>query len=543
LITEKNRKKIEETALYIKESNLIEKFPGVKIENLLTFPHASGIDFTSKYFYIKSETGRKYYCKETEKISTHLLYLHFTGKVTIGLTRFPHSKIRCIDIDKRSNEIETCKIVDKLVEELGTPFYIEYSPSSGGYHIYFQFDQYISDGRWKQYEEHFYKKYNMIIEIQTNNKVMRVPISAEYEYGGIYLNDGISDIRVYDLGDLDTKLLHYTDPNQEIITTPNIFKLIKEPIISYIKNKNNEVIEKDYSYGCGTRYSKHFAIGFEVIRNKKDATFDDYIIACEKYNDGTSKDMKKIKPTRNRMLLKQWQWIREEYGEPDCSEHMEFFSDEEIWLASATKNKNIFSNFIFEEFDFEDGEYEFYRKLVYDGYTEQKIGKLHGKVHERFVNDTMLVIEHLLSYEKFRSDNGYNYTDEKYQFLNEGVPFGLIHQNSISNYFSIKNIRRIMKFLVNINFLTPLSDSNGFEYSFKNFRHVKHYVLTFKLLYINYNYAVVNMIVPPSETPGNINNVSNFFFNDNDNYSLVGLEGIHLRERLLRWREKLGNNE
>ena len=132
------------------------------------FMFYSGFDTLSSSFRFKN-LNTKTWVHKKETISSAWLWKHFNKQVIVSLPHNDKSNIYWIDIDARNNIVKLKNMIPQLINKIikAEPFYIEYSPASGGYHLAFRFD-FINHLAWKNLTKYVkektrYKAYNIEI--------------------------------------------------------------------------------------------------------------------------------------------------------------------------------------------------------------------------------------------------------------------------------------------------------------------------------------------------------------------------------------------
>ncbi len=491
---------------------------------LLKFSSKTGLDFTDKEVFIKSRHDRRYLKKDRDYFSIHYLLDHLSGKRTYALRRFEHSKVYIIDIDLRSQtqHKDLNKITEQLELDLGKAFYTE-ERLNEGFHLYYEFDNYVSSKAWKLLEATYLQKYNMAIEIKCNNEIMRLPLSFDYTLRSSKYRKSLTPNQC-----LTTFLRHVVTKVPSILQVSNTSENTLRISTKDSKENTQTSTQIDFSYGCGTRLEHQIPIGFNLLNKNNNATYETYVEECELWNDGTSKDMNLSDNQKHKILDKQWNWITNKFN----SNYSTHKSDSEISFNNFHDNTNIYKDFtIDEDFEFSDTEHVRLEKFIKQNYKKLKIGKIGGKSEAKFIMNSFLILEFLYSTRQFRQDQEYEYIDEDFHFLNEGVPFGVKLRDTLAQYHQITNIKKILKFLIDTELLILLKDKDGFSYSYKGNSYTKHYILN-DLIFRDsiYNKYLYGFSGHPYAGSVNINNVVNFF--QSSDKSLLDLGGIGLSERL-----------
>lgn len=478
-----------------------------------------GFDLTKKFIYQKKRNSREYTKRKVKSINDTLILEHLAGIKTISLPLYEKTKYVVIDIDQRSNPLHrTDDITDMLCDDeyFGYPFFAEQSLETNGFHLYFQYDSYLSKAKAKAIEGYFKDTYNYIIEIKVAGDNLRLPFSTSYiPLAGFSLES-------------------FDNPNEE--ETPEFFSNFLDPIIEVNKSSGAKeyLSRREFHYGNGTRYENQFRLGFHVLRMNNNATLDDYIEACEFWNDGTSKDMKLPDSKKLKMLESQWNFILSKF------EASPFYEEKVSDWQALYKDNQLF-NIRESKFKFDSEDSLKLNKILRYYYQKLKIGKIGTKSHERFIEDSIKTLEFLYGSKEYRDINGYSYNEE-FKELEKGVPFGHKLQKSIAEHYNISNIRKVLLFLREIGLLEDIFLENGYSYSYKNIRYSIHYILSsiFDLYYtLIYNLKSVYGPRPQREGDYYINNVANFLSEDIRIRSLLGGKRLNERLELIRKKVKL----
>lgn len=515
-----------------------------EVFEFLSIKSKLGFDLTQKEIYRKSQKSRDYYNQKVSNISDLKLLEHLSGKETYALPLLKQSKYVLVDIDARSNKsMDTNTIVKLITNEgfLGKPFFIEYSKKSKGYHLYYEFREYLSKDKVRAIEMFFKENYEAVIEIKIRGDRLRLPFSKSYDVYGVWDSNKVKELSFIEC--LDKFNSH------EILPINKFLKKFLDPIIEVEKNSSlknhikSTLSKREFHYGCGTRFNTQFKIGFHVLRLNKNATLDDYIEACEFWNDGTSKDMKKPEQQKLKMLEKQWVFIQDKF---EGSPYYDKESNENDW-KTLYEDSNLYK-IIDNEYSFDGEDLLKLKKIIKYHYQRLKIGKLKGKYQQRFVEDCIKTLEFLYGSKNYRDLEEYEYVEKEHKKLEKGVPFGNKLQKSVANHYNISNIRKVLLFLREINLLEDIVLDNGYSYSYKNIRFSIHFLLnSIYNLYYNLIYNIKKLNKNPLSPPSNIKYVENFLFQIiRDKRSVQLNKGdpnrYNLSERLKKVRNNLGLN-
>lgn len=446
----------------------------INYNKLKFFTKISGLDFTSSNYTLYSrESG---YINKQSHVKTKTLLYHFLSeKTAIALPRYEHSKIYIIDIDYRNNHRPLPGIIRDLVDLLGIPFYLEKGLSKG-YHLYFKYTEYISVEFWKWFIKYFKEKYKAEIEPIYGKKQIKVPYSLDYKAAGTYSYN--SRTQIY----------------KKVTCFDDVYKIFSSPKVNfppeiYIQNKEELKIESslkafrclydenehnvDFSYGCGTRHRMQIPLGFYTIKNK--GTFENFLQACYYWNDGSSKDMNLPYHKMIKVVEGVWKF---------CESHFngKIMADNNS-VQTTTKPNKLKIDFKF--YKMRDKEKNQLRELLRYYYRKYNIKcKPEGKIEKRIIEECVKIVEVMNEIKNYRQRLKYKYKNESMDYLNKGIPFGLELQKMVAKKFNIANIQEKIDFLEWIGIIQILKDENGFSYSYKKLRYVKHFIIrTIRKLY------------------------------------------------------------
>lgn len=509
------------------------------ILHIRKFPFVSGFDFAhAPGVYIRHPIERKFYFVHMKSIPTSMIIDHFEGKTTIGLPKHPNTKNVVIDIDDDRDtkyKIDTWEIVKTIVKYLGAPFYIEYSQETNGYHLYYQFKEYVSDNALKFFREYLLEIYKQVVEFKSIGRSMvRLPLSKSYRTAESYENfSKDSECSVERLVEIFSNVRPLPMPN--IFHSKNVWGSVAER-----EGKDNTVRnEKDYSYQAGARIKAQIEIGFSVIRNG--GTEHDFIDECVRFDNG-SKDMKLPIDKRDAYILQIFDWAKENY-EANAKGNSTFDD-----IDSVAKEQPYFYD---KGFEFTNQQSEDIQNVInfyahtHTNYTDAYI--------PFFVENLIKLFKHLYIKQLYDQDRPDRYTDDNLLPLNEGFLFPKSLRRKIAKELNIKNIDFAFRFLLKTGLLKILVSKDGYSKSYKGkSRWAHHYVLD--LQKINQASICISRIIESTNIP--INTIKYYslsktyklynkqlselgldtsFFQEDFPYSRPppdGLEGIHLRDRL-----------
>jgi len=455
---------------------------------ILDFPKKSGFDFYKKEIFVyQKDSSQKFIKIDVPYVSSNRLFEHFiTRNYTYALKLHENTTILPIDIDYRSQPYNLTKegyqnMVNNVIQYLGSnPFLIEYSESSKGYHIYFDYGIYLDPIKIKNIATVIKQKFGLIVEIKSKNNILRLPLSDEYhDNAGVY---NPKEPNLIEKKSTYQNLKNYLYRNTVVFPWKLHFipgDTLKHDREDYMKDISS--IQRDFTYGSGTRWENQIKIGFNLLYHNRNTSFEEFVSACEYWNDGSSKDMKLPEDKKEKLLQSMWKWITNNFKNVEKPKKNE----------SIISDDNCFPELFGADDDLRELSNKEYKNLKFHlnkAYLRLKIGKSNGKYHKRFVYDCLNVMEFLVSMDKFRKKAKYFYKKKEFKFLNHGIPVGLKLQNTIANHYGIKNIRKIFKFLQKAGFISKIYNDKGYSHSYKSINYSTHFTINYKfLLYININ--------------------------------------------------------
>jgi len=438
-------------------------------ERLLSIRTKIGADFTTGKFFIKEHNSRDYIFKSTQKgsISDNVFLSHFTGDNTIACYRFVNSKIYIIDIDQRSqsSNVKTETIRGKVISLIGKPFFEEFSDTSQGYHLYYEFIDYISDTAWKDFETLLYSDYGFVIEIVTRSKQFRLPFSVAYRKTP-------SDMKEFDefINSFSSHLL---------LEVP---KILKGKFGFSLQVEKKEKIEKDslsesYTYGCGTRWKSQIRLALYAQRNN--LSYMDYLALCEQFHNGTSKDV--LSQGMEKCILPIWKWsetIEIKYNNLNSIENnttSNYVVNEDYSISNNIYS--LFNNLIIQYLSFQlhNDKSRLPSKVMNKVKTLTQEKKQTEIPNINYVRKLRMVYEHACGKSEYRKSKKYRYMSGAHKHLEKGVPIGIAEKRKVGEFFGIKNIEHYYKILEDIGLLQLIKNDKGYSYSYKGVRHVQHY--------------------------------------------------------------------
>lgn len=485
------------------------------------FKRAVGIDVTNNMFWEQKGLGKgkTFHKKSTQSGSIpDIIFLKsLTQKKNIAFRRYEHTKVYVIDIDLRSqyNELNLSYITQKVTEELGEGFFYEKSVKTNGVHIWYRFDDYINSYQWMNFIAFMQSKYGIVIEVKASGTdTIKLPFSKEYTDFG-YWNSKRKCINTvsYEKG-MDLIL------NAKSIIVPkelSKFKAIPvRAIYKDIEGSSPEKLENSLNscrYGRGTRFNTQIKIGFLCKHLNYD--YDQFEKECYRLHDGSSYDMTISSGYQITLMLKSiWEFVEANFDDSHSSEkegNNKFFDV----LAHVTDEELIS--------DHDYAQLKQFIRIFYDG---TRFGS-QGSRKDKFLSDVEDVMHYLIGANIYRQERKASYDLQKLKPLEKGIPFGQKLMNLISKKYQIKNIKRVVKFLEMIGFITLLKDQEGFSYSYKGYGYTKHY----KIISINTIIILIKKFMSSKKSESYyINNVDKFTKTMIE--SLADLGGIHLVDRL-----------
>lgn len=488
------------------------------INGAILLTRLCGLDFTSDSYYQKIKGKREY--KRIYQRPNFTLFLH--PYQVYSLPRYPHSKIAIFDIDQRNNTASIEDIVKKLRLLIGDPFYIEYGHKRRmrrynkeylfenkpqGAHLYYRFDDYMTDVNLKVIEKRM-EQFGYIIESIHGNKTIRLPMTYDtpnYRYFGYEVLNHQPEIK--DKRKISLKLKNLEDyfhvyrcfakKEEKTNRVPiwvhelsqkekDLTKACKSRVYNpldisdigdtYDKNKYIECniydetisytqhmhYNPDRTYGNGTRHIQQIAIGFDILREK--GTYQDFKERCKYYNDGTSKDMKLPFEKREKILSDIWKYCTIKFNP----------------ISPHYSTGNINGYYHDEDFDLSDDEYEKLERMITYYYIKDHWGKLFGKDQKNFIWNVINLYTQIKQKALHDKISKATYTYSFLKPFEQGIALSQKFIKKICDYYEIKNRHKVMRFLKKYGFIQSLSILvNGVhrEYSYKGIRYCKHYIV------------------------------------------------------------------
>lgn len=451
-----------------------------ELNNLLKLPYLLGFDFNSTMFLFS--TFKKHFKAYHNKIDLNVLYQHFQHNGSVALNPYKNSKILLIDIDQKNQFIDkqkrknnTIYIVDKIIEEFGEPFYIE--RNNQNYHIYIQTDTFITTKLARNIEKYFSNHFKYVIEVIDYSKTLRLPVSKDYASSyGTYYNRTPYRIKECSKDYLHNIVSLFENRSKYINKFSTTYKKLykSDNVISVTRYSYNKKINTDlyasaklkFNYGCGTRHTQQINIGFYAVKNKCD--FNEFVSLCEYCNDGTSKDMKDSNRNKEHMLYKMWDW---------CQTH---FNESGLTYKSVLTYNSIFN----QELSLNNNDFLLLQKGLnesYDILNENK--KFYSSNKKRFILDSIYLYEFI--FEKRLDDISRNKECEIKEF-NQGVSLGMNFLFRLQKHLQIKNPRKCLQFLRDVNLLQPILTKIGKKNSY-----IGSYSYIYKTFTIHYAVSTI----------------------------------------------------
>lgn len=436
---------------------------------LKKLPQYLGLDFTRGFYaYLYSQENRQWRTCTKKSVSTPLLHKHLKGEITIALPQYPHSKYLIFDIDTRSqfNSISIESVFNQIVKDFGTPAYYEISSTSGGYHIYYHMNEFITDTAKKEIEFRYMSKYRMVVEVVRKNKKIRLPYSAQYQ-DNAFDRFGMQITNFEHLYNTFENM--YTNPFYSTKLPSWVHKINKHGVNIAKKREIESQLNTDRTYGYGTRHIEQIKIGFDTLHQK--GSFQDFVYNCEYWNNGTSKDMALPENQKQNILLKIWEWCTMNFT-PTPEYHygvngvmLNEYGQEEIinsieWTLNDSQRSKL------------ERAFSFY-------YSHLGIGKTGGVKEKEFIDSTLFLVEEIMSkkvYDKIKNSRYETKNDEINSKLSQGTLFNYELKKSFASKFNIKNYKKVWNFLEQIGFINPIK-INGYSFSYKSIRYAKHYTI------------------------------------------------------------------
>lgn len=445
------------------------------------FASITGFDATEGFYYKKNHDSKGY--RKVKHPPTWGTYaMHVKGLQTVALSRYTYTKIYSIDIDARNNKkIGAKNIVRQLVEDLGTPFYLEYSKTSRGYHLYWYYTDYIHDEFWSTYTNKL-KKLNMEIEPKVYKGILRLPYSITYQTAGTYDPESRNLIRSVSSWD---EALGLFREKKAIPKTRYIHSI--EKTLSLIGERHSMVRDveyddvslPDFSYGEGTRHIQQPKIALYTLRRGGD--FFDFERYCEIFDDGTSKDMKKSNVTS--MLQRIWSWAELNF--------------DDSYVSKTAVKSNITDLIVPKGNILSTNEQKDLQFILNKAYQIYGIGLQNGKTQVRIVEHAVKVFEFMYAKHKYNEDTKAHYEVDEYQHLNGGLNYDWELRKKVATHYGIQNEKKVMRLLELSGLISVIKTDDGYSWSYKSKRYCKHYrlikdirdflLLNLSKLYINNN--------------------------------------------------------
>jgi hypothetical protein len=433
-----------------------------------------GFDCTLGSYTNFNEKTKKY-TKLNKKITQQLILEHFTHQRTVVLSQHPHTKMTLIDIDQRNNKkYNATDIVDKineiLVKDKDNSMIVEYSKSSGGYHLYIKFKEYVTDDCKRYIQKYFKENFDYEIEVKKGKELLKLPYSKQYDRCGYYNTEFPKHIYPMVYSHTEIENLVYTFENLEEVSLPTLFK--KENKYGHKVNNykngvertidryfNNDKIKEWYGYGAGTRYYAQLALAKYCY--SYGMTFSEFDSLCDFCNDGSSKDMAKSKKVRDYKVKEAWK-----YGTGRLNP-----------IIQEEKRQSKPTNYIYQDYVIPNKELEKVEYILKNAIKMNRFAK-YEKNKKRILHDSQIIFEEMYKRLKYNQEHDIKYIDKEMKGLEKGVAFGNDLFKTIHKEFSLNtDILLIKKLLKESGLITLLKNDFGYSYSYKALRYVKHWLL------------------------------------------------------------------
>jgi len=446
-------------------------------DEIRQIPKISGFNFSNKNgFYIKNIdplNEKKHIHIKSLSVPTKLLHKHLHGHEVLSLELYPYTKNVIIDIDGRNNKnYSTHKIVRELVKWIGEPFYIEYSHTSKGYHLYYQFKEYITKNAASHLCKEFRQKTHYCIECKTSEhkSCMRLFYSYQYRTAGKY--DPKYRIPICTISSWKELIPIFSDisplPMPKVFYGHNVRGFIVERESIGAGHGEGYIFSKNYSYGEGHRIQAQIEIAFQTLHAQEG--FNSFIQKCEFYNDGSSKDMKS---TQKMNILKSiWIWCQNHYssgiaGGSSFEKIISEYSDNHIFINNSQIDASIKKE-ILEMFKFYAGYFNLPIKKDKDAFIADSY-KLYEFIRGKYLYDSYT-----------RNDS---YMESHLQPLNKAALFPVSLRDSICKLLKIKRPKLQMKFLQLTGIIELAHSLDGYAKSYKGkLRWASHYIASNNLI-------------------------------------------------------------
>lgn len=468
---------------------------------------------------------------------------HLVGTTSFALPIHKDSNMIVIDIDSRSQieskQNKTHLIVDKVVKLLGSPNLIEYSEESKGYHLYYKMNYSLNSAQKKTIIKYLLDTYKITIEIKNSGDYIRLPLSIEYSIVGEYnkknklrikslndipksrgydrtlffttniINNNNFHLNIYNLmtekKEYPKELYNIIKDDYEILKAQRLYSALE---VSIQNNMFKECKDTPLEYGCSTRYETQPIIGFHLLKENNNATFEDFIKKCEYYNDGTSKDMALPKLKRDKILLKVWNFCTKEFLIDNIKSNKKetgMFENSCITkdLANKFDIKFLVDNEFFkdtsDDLEFsESTEDKLYNIIKFNLQLtkDYKYNKINKTKINKIIMDAIQVYKYIYETKDYRDLYKYEY-EKPYKELEKGVPLSETILKCLTYKYNIQNIKRIIKLLINCNLIEPIYNKFGttwifqtkYQSSNKIINHVKHYSINTNIEFL-YNILI-----------------------------------------------------
>jgi hypothetical protein len=440
-----------------------------------------GLDFTRGYYYSlykeKDEEGQKKIVKTNKYFYTNTLLSHFHGITQKVLPKFPYSKYFILDIDnnqpinpKTKKKYTTKEVVKTFIEWIKCrPFYIEHNRMSRGYHLYYHFDKVIKDHHIKTLVKDFKDEFGMLIEPIRYSNAIRVPFDRNYYTAGFYnptektLITTLFNRKNYDF--LEKLLKRFKQGYENPKKLPSKFhkyttqtgNLYEFSYANNVSKDNWKEIDKNFSYGLGTRHQAQGRIAFHVLHNN--GTYHDFYDLCVRYDHG-SKDM-----ARDSFKITDFVWNSAQSAFNPSYRSGNNFSENELYFNSnytlTSEERKYIEALIRVQIQKEKIE-------ANETYYEKNFSR---KIEECISVFTFLKQKHEYFIKKHKERKA---KKESMKFLENGILFDEKTQKKVADFFGIKNIKSVIKLLEKTSLMETLKNEYGHSHNFYGDIFAKH---------------------------------------------------------------------
>ena len=323
-----------------------------------------------KHYSTSQSSNRKYHPVSKLKGTNRLRIDEYTAsaaqkiKHVHGISMHPSRSVICFDIDSHpegnsrndfllanNNANHTFKC---LLKELNyhNPIFTEIS-QLGGIHVYYCFDQPISDDEISIWLKYFNEKYSTSLETSHTNKVFQLPDSVFY--CPIYFtnldNQNISFEYYTSTESYQNDVLQYNSPLSynnflSIFLHEKRFKNIKVPLYNNTYKKKSDFNKDHFYFGSGYRVDTIFrsGLGFFAFKNSN-LNFDLFKNEIISYDMG-SKDFSS--KNSNNIMFSVFSWIKDHYNDNYNTNNSSnsILSNDDFLTSSSINYISILSNLL-----------------------------------------------------------------------------------------------------------------------------------------------------------------------------------------------------